>query len=63
MTGIFCALDHVFLLADYNDPEKHKHLSKHLLISLKENFNCLIEGEKISCEGIMILLKAMVYMV
>ncbi|WP_243150447.1 ribonuclease BN [Clostridium sporogenes] len=54
MTEIFCALDHVLLLADYNDPEKHKHWAKHLLISLKGNFNCLIEGEKISCEGIMI---------
>lgn len=59
MTEIFCALDYVLLLADHNDPEKHKHL----LISLKGNFDCLIEGEKISCEGIMILLKAMVYMV
>ncbi|AVQ45375.1 helix-turn-helix domain-containing protein [Clostridium botulinum] len=54
MAEIFCALDHVLLLADYNDPEKHKHWAKHLLISLKGNFNCLIEGEKISCEGIMI---------
>ncbi|GAA0179011.1 helix-turn-helix domain-containing protein [Clostridium sediminicola] len=54
MTEIFWAMDHVLLLADYNDPEKHKHWAKHLLISLSGKINCFIEDEQVTCEGIMI---------
>lgn len=54
MTEIFWAMDHVLLLADYNDPEKHKHWAKHLLISLSGKINCFIEDEQVICEGIMI---------
>ncbi|KOR24035.1 AraC family transcriptional regulator [Clostridium sp. L74] len=54
MTEIFYAVDHVLLLNGYDDPEKHKHWAKHLLISLNGKFNCLIGDKKMSCEGIMI---------
>lgn len=54
MTEIFCAMDHVLLLADYNEPEKHKHWAKHLLISLGGEINCFIQDEKITCKGIII---------
>lgn len=38
MTEIFCAADHVLLLNGYDDPNKHKHWAKHLLISLNGKF-------------------------
>ncbi|MBU3076035.1 helix-turn-helix domain-containing protein [Clostridium estertheticum] len=54
MTEIFYAMDHVLLIDDYNDPDNHKHLAKHLIISLSGEINCFIEDEQVTCEGIMI---------
>ena len=54
MTEIFYAMDHVLLIDDYNDPDNHKHLAKHLIISLSREINCFIEDEQVTCEGIMI---------
>ncbi|GAA0076790.1 helix-turn-helix domain-containing protein [Clostridium sp. CTA-5] len=54
MTEIFYSMDHVLLLADYNDPERHKHLAKHLLISLGDEITCLVEDEQVTCKGIII---------
>lgn len=54
MTEVFYGLDHVLLLDDYSDPKKHKHLAKHLLISLSGEINCLIEDKNILCKGIII---------
>ncbi|KEI01230.1 hypothetical protein [Clostridium botulinum] len=54
MTEIFCAIDHVLLLDDYKDPDKHKHWAKHLLISLNGQIECFVEDKSINCEGIMI---------
>ncbi|MCY6959913.1 AraC family transcriptional regulator [Clostridium brassicae] len=54
MTNVFCGMDHVLLVDDYSDPEKHKHWAKHLLISLDGKINCFIQNEKVICEGIMI---------
>ncbi|SHF06553.1 ribonuclease BN [Clostridium fallax] len=54
MTEVFYGLDHVLLLDDYSNPKKHKHLAKHLLISLSGEINCLIEDKNILCKGIII---------
>jgi len=54
MTDIFYAIDHVLLVDDYNDPQKHRHWAKHILISLSGKMNCIIEDEKVECEGIML---------
>lgn len=54
MTEIFCAMDHVLLLVDYNDPDRHKHWAKHLLITLGTEINCFIDDSKVTCHGIII---------
>lgn len=54
MTEIFYSMDHVLLVADYNDPDKHKHWAKHLLISLGGEMKCFVEDEEINCRGIII---------
>lgn len=54
MTDIFCAIDHVLLVDDYNDPQKHTHWAKHILISLIGKMNCIIEDEEFECYGIII---------
>ncbi|EJO5347265.1 helix-turn-helix transcriptional regulator [Clostridium botulinum] len=54
MTEFFYAMDHVLLVADYNEPEKHKHCAKHLLISLGEEFTCFVEDKQVICKGIII---------
>lgn len=54
MTDIFCAIDHILLYADYSDPQVHKHWAKHIFISLNGKMNCIIEGQKVECEGIML---------
>lgn len=54
MTEIFCGIDHVLLLADYNEPDKHKHWSKHLIINFEEDMRCFIEDEEVVCKGIFI---------
>ena len=54
MTNIFCAIDHILLYADYSDPQIHRHWAKHILISLSGKMNCIIEDEKVECEGIML---------
>ena len=54
MTSIFCAMDHVLLLADYNDPRKHRHLAKHLFISLDGKVTYCIEDNEFICEGVIV---------
>jgi len=54
MTDIFCAIDHILLYADYSDPQIHRHWAKHIFISLNGQMNCIIEGQKVECEGIML---------
>lgn len=54
MTDIFGAIDHILLVDDYNDPQKHRHWAKHILISLSGKMNCIIEDEEVECDGIMI---------
>ncbi|NEZ46154.1 helix-turn-helix domain-containing protein [Clostridium niameyense] len=54
MTEIFYSMDHILFLNGYNDPKKHRHWSKHLLISLDGEIQCFIENQKICCTGIMI---------
>jgi len=54
MTDVYCAVDHVLLKADYNDPEQHRHWAKHLIVSLSGDISYVIENQVLSCEGIMI---------
>ena len=42
------------MMADYNDPEPHKHLASHIIISLEGNMNWQVEGEETTCRGICI---------
>ncbi|MDD3223684.1 MAG: AraC family transcriptional regulator [Clostridium sp.] len=54
MTEIYRSINHILLLDDYNDPKLHKHFAKHLIISLKDKINCVIEEKSISCNAILI---------
>lgn len=54
MTDIFFAMDHILLYADYSDPQIHRHWAKHIFISLDGQMNCIIEGQRVECEGIML---------
>ena len=54
MTEIFCAIDYVLLVDDYNDPQKHKHWAKHICVSLSGKMNCIIEDKTVECDGIMV---------
>lgn len=54
MTEIYYAMDHILIVSKYCGPDVHKHLMKHLLISLGGTIDCVIEGETVSCKGIII---------
>lgn len=54
MTNIYCAKDHILLVANYSNPQVHKHWAKHLFISLSGPMNCIIEDKKVNCYGIML---------
>jgi len=54
MTDIYCVIDHILVTADYSDPKIHRHWAKHLFISLSGPMNCIIEDQKVECEGIML---------
>ncbi len=54
MSKMYDIEENLMMLADYNDPEPHKHLASHIIISLGEDMIWNVENEKISCRGICI---------
>lgn len=54
MTKIFFTTNHVLVEAEYDEPEEHKHLATHLIISLEGDLMCKVEEEMVICEGILI---------
>jgi hypothetical protein len=46
--------DYMMLLADYKNPELHKHLAEHIIISLGQEMEWQIEQEYVRCRGICI---------
>lgn len=54
MSEIFKFIDHMMILADYKNPEEHKHLAYHLIISLGKEMEWKIEDQHVKCRGICI---------
>lgn len=54
MSEIIKFCNPMIILADYKNPEEHKHLASHIIISLGDEMEWLIENEKVKCRGICI---------
>jgi AraC-like DNA-binding protein len=54
MSKILRFRDPMMILADYKNPERHKHLASHIIISLGGEMKWQIENENIKCRGICI---------
>lgn len=54
MSKIFRLCDPMMILADYKDPEPHKHLAAHIIVSLGGDMVWKIDKEQVKCRGICI---------
>lgn len=54
MSKIFKSYDSMMILADYKNPELHKHLASHIIISLGGEMEWKINEEKLKCRGVCI---------
>ncbi|QZY56841.1 helix-turn-helix transcriptional regulator [Crassaminicella profunda] len=54
MSEIFKFCDPMMILANYKNPERHKHLASHIIISLGGEMEWQIENKNIKCRGICI---------
>lgn len=52
MSRIIQLSDHIMLLADYKEPQPHKHLATHIIISTEGSMEWNIDGKAVSCRGI-----------
>lgn len=48
------ANNHLLLSKGYDNPLPHRHLAKHLIFGLKNEFSCIIENQEMNCSGICI---------
>lgn len=46
--------NHLLVCADYSDPELHRHSAAHIMISLEDKIDIIIEKKKTQCRGIVI---------
>ena len=44
----------MLVCADYSDPEVHSHSAAHIMVSLDDNIDIIMESEQIRCKGILI---------
>lgn len=49
---IYFADDHISFLSNIIDADLHKHLHVQVSVSMEDNFNLIINGEEISCSGV-----------
>lgn len=54
MNEVYFASDHVLTYGDFSDFLPHKHMAQHIVVGMNGKINCLVENERISCEGIFI---------
>lgn len=54
MFNIYEAGNHLLVCADYIDPVLHSHSAAHIMISLENEIEVILEKEKIHCRGILI---------
>ena len=46
--------DYLAMISDYGSPDRHKHLTAHLVCALSGPLRCFIGDEEIACKGILI---------
>ena len=54
MFSIYEAGNHLLVCADYIEPVLHSHSAAHIMISLENEIEVILEKEKIHCRGILI---------
>ena len=54
MFSIYEAGNHLLICADYIEPVLHSHSAAHVMISLENEIEVILENEKIKCRGILI---------
>ena len=54
MFRIYEAGNHLLICADYVEPVMHSHSAAHIMISLEDKIEVVLEKEKIHCRGILI---------
>lgn len=54
MFSIYEAGNHLLICADYVEPVMHSHSAAHIMISLENEIEVILENEKIQCRGIFI---------
>lgn len=46
--------DYLFMISDYGSPDRHKHLTAHLVCALSGSLRCFIGTDTVECDGILI---------
>lgn len=46
--------DYLAMISDYGSPDRHKHLTAHLVCALSGTLKCSIEKDTVECDGILI---------
>ena len=54
ITSMYESRNHLMICAKYADPELHRHSAAHIMISLNDSIEVMIENEKIKCKGVLI---------
>lgn len=54
MFSIYEAGNHLIICSDYIEPVLHSHSAAHIMISLENEIEVILENEKIHCRGILI---------
>ena len=54
MFSIYEAGNHLLVCADYIEPVLHSHSAAHIMISLENEIEVILENEKVHCRGILI---------
>lgn len=50
----FWGYDHILISKGYNNPMLHKHFAKHLIFSINNSFECMVENASFYCNGVCI---------
>ncbi|MCX8131669.1 MAG: AraC family transcriptional regulator [Clostridia bacterium] len=50
----FWAFDHILISKGYDNPAPHRHLAKHLIFSVNNKFECVVENASFYCKGVCI---------
>lgn len=54
MNEAFWTYDHILISKAYNNPIPHRHLAKHLIFSIDDKFECMVENISFSCKAVCI---------